>query len=262
MTRLLRSEWRKVLTTKLWWGMLIGCVALTALGVVSQIASDVNSHAGGPPGVAVPDLLSQAMTQRNIASTAAAAGIFAIIVGIILVTTEFRHLTSRPTFLVQPRRGHVLAAKLVVAAAVGLLYAVACVLTDLAIMVPWLAARGVTIEWTGGGVLRTLAGALVAVAIGAIVGVGVGVLVRNQIAAVIGALAYFLIVEPLLSVIPYVNDAYRFLPGAASNALVDPGSGGFPGGSLTQLQGGLLTLGWGLFFAGMGWLITLRRDIP
>jgi hypothetical protein len=207
-------------------------------------------------------LLSQPATQRNIASTAAAAGIFAAVVGIILVTTEFRHLTARPTFLVQPRRGHVVAAKLIVAAAVGLIYAVACVLTVVAITVPWLAARGVTIGWTGNGVLRTLAGALVAVAISAVVGVGIGVLVRNQIAAVIGALAYFLIVEPLLSVIPYVNDAYRFLPGSASNALVDPGSGGFPGGSLTQLQGGLVSLGWGLFFAGLGWLLTLRRDIP
>jgi ABC-2 type transport system permease protein len=262
MTNLLRSEWRKVMSTKLWWGMLIGCIALTALVVVSRIAGATSGPTNGPPGYVAPNPLSDPATQRGIASTAAAAGVFALVVGIILLTTEFRHLTSRPTFLVQPRRGRVIGAKLIVAAAVGVMYAVACAATVVAIMTPWFGARGTAIGWTSNGVLRTLAGAVLAVAISAIVGVGVGVLVRNQIAAVIGALAFLLVVEPLLSVIPYVNDAYRYLPGAASNALVDPGSQGIPGGGLTQLQGGLVFVGWGLLLTLCGWLVTMRRDIP
>ena len=37
---LLRAEWRKVITVKLGWGMLLGAMALAALGVVAQIASN------------------------------------------------------------------------------------------------------------------------------------------------------------------------------------------------------------------------------
>jgi ABC-2 type transport system permease protein len=40
MTRLLRAELRKVFTTRLWWGMLLGALAFTALEVVALIATD------------------------------------------------------------------------------------------------------------------------------------------------------------------------------------------------------------------------------
>ena len=40
MIHLLRAEWRKVTTVKLGWGMLLGAMALAALGVVAQIASN------------------------------------------------------------------------------------------------------------------------------------------------------------------------------------------------------------------------------
>ena len=40
MNRVVRAEVRKVWTTKLWWGMLIGSAAFAAIGVISQIASN------------------------------------------------------------------------------------------------------------------------------------------------------------------------------------------------------------------------------
>jgi ABC-type transport system involved in multi-copper enzyme maturation permease subunit len=262
MTNLLRSEWRKVMTTKLWWGMLLGSVALTALSVTGQIANATSGPMNAPPGYVAPNPLGDPATQRSIAASAVVAGIFALVVGIILLTTEFRHLTSRPTFLLQPLRGRIIGAKLIVAAAVGLMYAIVCAATVLAIMVPWLGARGVSIGWVSNGVLRTLGSSALAVAIYAVVGVGVGVLVRNQIAAVIGALGYFFVVEALIEVIPVIKDIYKYLPGAASDALVHAGPRGVSGSLLTQLQGGLVFLGWGLLFALGGWLVTMRRDIP
>jgi ABC-2 type transport system permease protein len=250
---LLRSELRKVVTTKLWWGMLLGSVAVSALSVVAQIATNGLKNNPAAP-------LSTAVTQRSVFASAVSGYIFSVVVGIILITTEYRHFTSRPTFLLEPRRARVIAAKLLVAAGVGLLYGVACVAVAVAIIVPWLSAKGVAIAWQADGLVVVMLGTLGVVAIFAVVGVGVGVLFRNQIAAVITTLAYLFVVEPLIAVIPVVKEAYRYLPGPAANALT--GVARNQDLLLANWQGGLLLLGWGLLFALFGLVITVRRDIP
>ncbi len=253
MSAVLRSEVRKLTTTKLWWGMLLGSMALAALGVVAQIATNGLKNNPAPP-------LTDPATQRSVLSSATGGYIFSVVVGIILITTEYRHFTSRPTFLLAPRRGRVIAAKLLVAAGVGLLYGVACVAVAVAITVPWLSAEGIVVGWTANGLIVAMVGAVAAVAIFAIVGVGAGVLIRNQVTAVVVALAYLFVVEPLIAVIPVVKEGYRFLPGAASNALT--GVARNQALLLPNWEGGLVLLGWGLCFAVTGWVLTVRRDVP
>lgn len=255
----LRSEWRKVMTTKLWWALLLAVVALAGVSTGGMISS---FHAGGPPGVTVPDPFAQASNQRMLATQGSVGEIFALAFGIILMTTEFRHLTSRPTFLIEPRRGRVIVAKLAIGAVIGAIYATASAVVVAAIMVPWLGLRGDTIDWLSGGVLATLGRAVAAVTLYAILGVGIGVLVRNQIAAVIGALAFILIIENVFAVIPAVKKGYAFLPGPAAGALVGSGAPALGGVQLTALEGALVLLAWGILVAVCGWQFTMRRDIP
>jgi ABC-type transport system involved in multi-copper enzyme maturation permease subunit len=259
MRNVLRSEWRKVTTTRLWWGLLLAALAIAALSTFTQIAG---GSSGGPPGVPPPDPFAQVANQRSLATAAAAGGVFALVFGIVVMTTEFRHLTSRPTFLIQPRRERVVAAKLLVAAAVGAAYGIASVAVVVAIMGPWLSAKGVTIGWLSGGVLATLAETVLAMALYALLGVGVGVLVRNQLAAVIGALVVLFIVENVVLAIPDLQGAWRFLPVPAADQLVGTRIPDIGGPALTPLEGGLVFFGWGLLLAICGWLTTLRRDIP
>jgi hypothetical protein len=259
MRDLLRSEWRKVMTTRLWWALLLAAVAVAALAVFTQVSG---TSSGGPPGTVAPDPFTLASNQRSLATAGAAGGVFALAFGIIMMTTEFRHLTSRPTFLVQPRRGRVVGAKLIVAAAVGAAYGLTSAVVVAAVMAPWLGAKGVSIGWVSNGVLATLARAMLAMAIYAVVGVGVGVLVRNQLAAVIGALAFLFVIEDLFAVIPLLQGCFRFLPGPAAEQLVGSQLLSVGGPVLTPLQGGLLFLGWGLALALAGWTLTMRRDIP
>ena len=254
MTRLLRAELRKVLTTRLWWGMLLGALALTAFGVAAQIGSN------GLPGNPAPPL-GTVVTQRQVFSTSSAGDLFSMVVGIILISTEFRHFTSRPTFLSEPHRARVLSAKLVTAALVGLVYGISTVCLTAAIAIPWLAAKQVDLLWTQADLITLLLGSVASVTLFAVIGIGVGVLIRNQVAAVIAAVAYRFIAEPLMSLIPYVKEAYPYLPGAATAALVGGRAQG-EGALLQPWQGGLVLLGWGLLFAAAGWLFTLRRDIP
>jgi len=253
MIRLLRSEYRKVVTTRLWWGMLLGAVAFAAFAVIAQIAT--NGVANNPAGP-----LSNPETQRSILSSAAAGYIFSLVVGIIMITTEFRHFTSRPTFLLEPRRGRVIVAKLVVAAGLGVVYGLACVAVAVAIAVPWLGAKGVTLGWASNGLITAMLGILFVVAIYAVVGIGVGVLFRNQIAAVISALVFLFVIEPLVAAIPGVKETYPYFPAAAAMALT--GTMRNQQVLLAQWQGGLLLVGYGLLFALLGWILTLSRDIP
>jgi ABC-type transport system involved in multi-copper enzyme maturation permease subunit len=253
MNRLLRAEWRKVFTVKLWWGMLLGALAFTAIGVAAQIATSGSSRSDLPP-------LSSGAGQHSVYGAGASAEIFALIVGIIVITSEYRHFTSRPTFLFEPRRGHVIVAKIVLSAAVGLLYAACCVALTLAIATPWLAAKNVTVGWSEFDLVPVLLGVFAVVTIYSVVGLGLGVLVRNQVAAVIGAVAYLFVLEPLITVVPVVKDVHRFLPGGATAAVIQSAR---DGGTelLSPWQGGLVLVGWGLLFAAAGWLLSVRRDV-
>jgi ABC-2 type transport system permease protein len=253
VNRLLHSEFRKVATTKLWWGMLLGSVAFAALGVVAQIAAN-----GARNNPAAP--LTDPATQRAVLSSSVSGYLFSAIVGIIIITTEYRHFTSRPTFLLEPRRARVITAKVLVAAAVGMLYGITCVAVSLLIAVPWLSAEGVSLDWVANGLIVVLVGSIAVVAIFAVVGVGVGALFRNQVAVVIGALAYLFVLEPLFTVIPVVKEVYRFLPGAAGSALAGVSRPQVT--LLTNWQGALVLLGWGVLFALVGWAFTVRRDVP
>lgn len=259
MGRLLRAETRKLLTTKLWWGMLLGAVAFSCIGVVAVIATNGLPESRQPP-------LTSPLMQRSIFAQGQGGYLFTLILGIIAVATEYRHFTSRPTFLIEPRRGHVVVAKLAVLTGVGAVYAIACVGSATLIAVVWLAQKGVTIEWSQASLGATIAGDAGVVVIYAIVGVGVGVLVRNQVAAVIGALLYLLFVESLISITPGIKEIYRFLPGAAARAITGAG-GNAPAAFLPTLlseawQGALVLVAWGLLFALAGWLLTVRRDVP
>ena len=166
----------------------------------------------------------------------------------------------RLTFLLEARRGLVIAAKLIISAGVGILYGVACVAISIAIAVPWLGTKGVSVAWVANGVVTVLVGPLLMIAIFAVVGVGVGVLVRSQVAAVVATLGYLFVIEPLFSVIPVMKDAFPYLPAAAGTALTGVSVNGV---TLVPIwEGGLVLLGWGLLFATLGWLLTVLRDIP
>ena len=122
-----------------------------------------------------------AVEQRAILASASTGYIFSLVVGIIFMTTEFRHFTSRPTFLTEPRRGRVITAKLMMGAALGILYGLVCSAVATAITIPWYSAKGITMDWGGNNLFLILLAVLTVIAIYAIVGVGIGVLIRNQI---------------------------------------------------------------------------------
>jgi ABC-2 type transport system permease protein len=253
VTALLRSEMRKLRTTQVWFWLLIGSLAWTALFVVVTFLTD------GVEGNPSPRLFT-AEGQRNLFASASAAGVFACVLGIIGITAEYRHLTVTPSYLATPKRWHVIAAKLLTYLLVGLAYAVACVVLVIAMAVPWLRAKDIDVSLTANRIPLVLLAALAVMAIYGIFGVGVGALIRNQIAAVVITLVYLFAIEALIASLPWVRDhLFKYFPGGAAQAVTQVTSGNNT--FLAPWQGGLLLAGYGVLFALLASWLTIRRDV-
>jgi ABC-2 type transport system permease protein len=250
VTVALRAETRKLLTTQVWFWM-----ALLALGLSLLVACLVSGFTKPEdPGIPIEGVLNACIGFAVLISS---------VFGVIGVTGEYRHLTVTPTFLSVPRRGTVIAAKLVTYLVTGLVLGALCIGLALAVAAPWLSARGVTVDLGANSTIRIIIGGIIASGIWGVIGVGVGALLRNQVAAVVGIVLYRFLVEGILSAIPHVKSAYPYLPGGATTALVntaDPNVGN-PSDLLSPYAGGALLLAYGLVFAILGSLLTVRRDV-
>jgi hypothetical protein len=250
MTALVRAEFRKLTTTKLWLWMLILGLAMT--GATTSAA--IGFAEPGPLG------LDTGPGQRTIFAQATATLVVVGILGIVAVTGEFVHQTATPTFLAMPRRGRVVGAKLLTYAVAGLAYATACTIVVLAVALPWFAAKNVDVVLTGTDLARTLGGVALEVALYAVLGVAIGCLVRNQIAAIVGFVVYIFVVGPILTGVHATSDIAQYLPYQAGNALGQLTSS-TDAAMLGQTAGGLTLLVWALTFAAVGTRVAVRRDI-
>jgi ABC-2 type transport system permease protein len=250
VTGLVRGEFRKLATTKLWLWMLV--LGVTLCGATTGAA--IGFAEPGPLG------LNTAAGQRTVFAQASATLLVVGILGIVAVTGEFTHQTATPTFLATPRRGRVVLAKLITYAAAGLGYAAAGTVMVLAIALLWLDAKEVDFVLSGTDLGRSLVGVALEVALYAVLGVAIGCLMRNQIAAIVGFVAYLFVVGPILSGVPATTDLAQYLPYQAGNALGRLTSS-VDEAMLGQAAGGLVLLAWALALAALGTRVAIRRDI-
>lgn len=182
------------------------------------------------------------------------------IMGILLVTNEYRHGTIATTFLAEPHRLRVLAAKLVVGAFAGVVYAAIAVASIAAVALPWLAARDDALAIDGQAV-EAVARLTVSFALAAALGVAVGAVVRSQVGAIVAVFVWFLIVEHLFAIllalaagdVDKAETIVRYLPGGAFGGIV----------GATELRGGAaiaLAAAYVATLAVGGGVVMVRRD--
>lgn len=248
MTRLVHSELLKLRTTRTARVLL----TLAAAGTAALVAI-VLLLAGQPGQPALgPDALRQLVLVPAQPLTLAA-----LVLGVLGMAGELRHGTATSTFLVTPRRGRVVAAKLAAAAVTGLAMSLASSAAVLAVGLPWLRAKGIEVAFADPGVAARVAGLAVAVALYAVLGTGLGALLRNQVAAVVvGLLWWSQGVEQVLTGILHQPGLERWLPMGAASALTAPGDGTLP-----MWAGALVFAAYGLGLALLGGRLVARRDL-
>jgi ABC-type transport system involved in multi-copper enzyme maturation permease subunit len=250
MIRLVRSEWTKLFTTRVWLGLVLGACVMVAAFAIFFTAFAGNPEAG-IPAVGTPLYEDLAL------STAANANILFLILGIIGMTQEYRHRTATPTFLTTPRRGKVVTAKLVAYALASVLFALIVVAVNYVTVAIHAGALGAAPSLDSDNLL-TLSSSALALVIYAVIGVGLGALLRNQVGAIVGGLVYLFVIEPIIRSVPATAGAYKWMPGGALEALTAT----FQGPELLEAwQGAVLLLGYGLAAAVLGTFLAVRRDI-
>jgi ABC-2 type transport system permease protein len=253
MIALVRAEWTKLFTTKVWIGLLLGaCVMVGGFAALFTALAGVDADGGpGIPPVGDPEFEELAF------SVGAQANILLLILGIIGITQEYRHRTATPTFLTTPRRSQVVIAKLLAYGLVAVPFALVILAVNVLVVAVYAGARGGAPSLTGDN-LQTLGSSFLVLVVFSIIGVGVGALVRNQVGAIVGSLVYLFVVEAIVSSVSAIRGIYTWLPGGAVQSLTSDFE---TPGLLDAWQGGLLLLGYGLLAALLGTLLAVRRDV-
>ncbi len=227
-------------------GFLILVVAVGGLGAAVMI--------GGTPAAErdVPTF------DVDLVGSAEATALVAILLGITLVTREWRHGTITPTFLASPRRERVTLAKLAAAGVVGFLVAVLALAVVLVVAIPWLAVIDEPFGLTG-EVRERMGLVVTATVLWGLLGAAVGSLVHSQVGATIGTILWFLLIEPLARVALDLLDAGNgtdYLPGSVLSA-----AAGRPDESLSSWAGVTGALGYVVVIGAAGIVRTSRRDV-
>ena len=244
MNQLLRAELRKLRTTRILW-VIVAASQLLVIGGVSGLVLSGSR-------LRDPDTVSKAMAHTGLIS------LCVLVLGIYAVAGEYRYQTIVDTYLSQPRRRRVLAAKLVTYPAVGLVIGLGGAVTALITTKIWWVAKDVPLSLGDANLWRTAIGGVVWNAAFAAIGVGIGALVRNLAAAIAAALAWIALVEGIAGQL-VGSTAREWLPLAAGQALGRASIGAAD--QLPQWGAALVLGGYAALIGLAAASITLRRDV-
>jgi ABC-2 type transport system permease protein len=243
VTAQVRAELLKIRSTRTTVGIVLGMIALILL---FSLLSGLLTKA--------PNLTSTE-DQRGVLGVGSLAGVFSALAGIMLVTSEYRFGTIRPTFLFTPKRSRVVGAKLAAGLLAGIVFGVVGEGLGFAIGYATITGRGLHYALTGGQTALLLLGTLAGVALWGAIGVGIGMVVRNQVGAIIGLLAWGFIAENLL--FAFVPSVGRFAPVHAQDAFM-----GLTTDHLLPATAGAATLvAWTIAFSLAAVGLAARRDV-
>ncbi|MET8150384.1 ABC transporter permease [Actinoplanes sp. NPDC049668] len=273
---LVKAELFKIRSTSTWWIFGLITLALWALSLLINWAGS-NINQGVDP--AEQGLTAEQAEQIRVANEAVniAANLYTsgqffgvlmvMLLGAIVVTNEFFHLTATTTFLVTPRRELVVLAKLVASALFGVGFWLITTVLNLIFVPLILNQLDVGPQLSEPAVWRAIGLNALAYALWAVLGVGAGVLIRSQIGATValstiyvlgwfGTTLIFALLGPRLG--DWFDKLQVLVPPIASQLMI---SGTELPGSPPRWLGAVVLIGYAALAGGIGTWLMKRRDI-
>jgi len=277
--RLLRAEFMKIRTTDTGWLFLTCFIVFTVLaltingfgnhtqlypqqGLVSPAqALAQTAHFRSPAGVAA--IAASMMTSGQLFGV-----IFALLLGVVVVTSEFANQTAAVTFVTVPRRATVIGAKLAAAACCGALFWLVGTVLAAVATPPFLYSQHISASLAGWTVARSVLLNLLAFVAWGVFGLGLGAVLRSQMASVIAAIAVY---AGSFGTIPIFTVLYNLFhqgwmlgapvigPAVASEVMTSSGPA-FPNAPPAWV-GGIILIGYVVALAAAGLALTKRRDV-
>jgi ABC-2 type transport system permease protein len=243
MRDLIRSEFRKIRTTRTVYGLLAGAVALVVLAAIGTVHDSAIADLSGPLHTAVfMNVLPFVLP------------VFLLSLGIRAFTEEFQYGSIVPTLLASPDRRRVLVAKLVVMTGAAVVFVAVTGGVSIGLGTVLATMKGATITVAAAPLAATIGKLLGLAALFGGIGLGVGLVVKHQVAAAVGSLIWLFVGEQLIGAL--TPGVARFLPGHAANGVfaTDPGL-------LAPLAAAVVLVGWATAALIAGATVMDRRDI-
>lgn len=246
MLSLLRTEMLKLTTTR--WPWVLAAVTLAAT-VVQALQPVYKSGRDGDP------TLGTVSAELAVLDALSHGALVALLLGVLIVTSEFRHNTVTASLLQSPRRGRVVTAKALIAVSVSLALGVAACSIVLAV---GLVSGAIQPPLVNGDIVLRAVGLVLTYPMYALLGTAIGcLLARNQPLAVVIPVVWLAGLEGLaLSPVAQSVRVWSFLGTTA--ALQNAGD--VPQVLPIWIGAGAL-LGYGLLLLGAGALRVARADI-
>lgn len=275
--RLIRAELLKIRSTNTWW--VFALISLPLWGITLLFNYFQSQFLVDPASVGAPEPTGEQAAQLevladplNIAANLYTNGqllglLIVLLLGVVVVTSEFAHQTATTTFLTTPHRTAVVFGKLVAAALLGVLFWL--VTTALNLIVTPLILNGFDLgnQLDQSAVWQAILLNGLAYLLWAIFGVGFGVLIRSQIGATVTGILLYLagyigagifIGQLAQRFGDWINNLQLLVPSLASQLMA---TGTDLPGSPPRWAGAAVMIGYAVVTGVVGTLIVRRRDI-
>jgi ABC-2 type transport system permease protein len=242
--RVVGAELLKMRTTRTFWGLAGATLGLVMLAVVLPLA--IESDFSGESDV------------RSLLSSAGAAGLMMLILGVVFSAGEYRHGTIAWTLLVDPVRLRVASGQALACAVAGAAVAACAAALTAVVALPWLAAKDAA-SLSGGEVLGIFLGGILYGALAGAFGAGLGAVMRNQVVAVVLVLVFLFVVDPALIAL---FDGYdKFSLSGLGNSISGGAEEDFEADLLPFWAATLVWTGYTAVLVAGAALLTSRRDV-
>jgi ABC-2 type transport system permease protein len=208
VTGLLAAEVRKLTSVRSTWILTVIGWALVAISAAAVVFGGFGERFAG--------------SAEQVTDAVGATGgnsIIVLVVGLLAMTTEFRHGTVGRTFQLTPSRSRVLVAKLAAGSAYVVVFFLGALVVVTVTLLIGVLIYGVGLD-VGSGAVEVAWQALVGAVLTVLFGVAFGALVRAQVVAIVVALVWIFLVENLFAAL--LPDIGRWLPFQALNGLFIP----------------------------------------
>jgi ABC-2 type transport system permease protein len=268
MAGAVKAEFRKFFSTRMWWGMAIGVFLAGALFAVLFALVVAGSRQQGGPGGGGPRL--PGLDNTEMVSTVYTAGLsiaylLTLVVGVMSIGSEYRHKTITSTFLSTPKRVRVMVAKVTSLLGIGVFYGLVFLVGSVGVGGATIAIKGFSPVPDTGPIARALALSLLVLGLWSLLGLGAGILIPNQVAAILIAVGAAFIVEPLagflLSLVSWGEKIVPYMPSQATAAMVGQINTSSTVKPLSWWAGALVLVAYAAVLAGIGSILTVRRDV-
>jgi ABC-type transport system involved in multi-copper enzyme maturation permease subunit len=257
-TDLLRSEWTKFRSLRsTWWSLAVTVVVSLGISILATSLVTASYH--------TLDASTLAQFHDDTIGLFLQPGqqfgqLFVVVLGVMLIASEFSTGMIRSTVLAAPRRLSALAAKAVV------LSAVVFVLSEAIAWISFFVGSSIAHKYqvvtlSTPGMLRAILGFGVVMVLAGLVALAIGTLVRHTAAAMAIGLGAFLVAPVLVSLIPgsageHIDNA---LPSQAAQIVMDRTVQ--PGVPYTQLEALGIVVAWAAVMLTLAFVSFKKRDI-